>query len=73
MGKVGCLRIVCGPGLVELHRGSSRLWRFQEMIWGFVSSWVDLLGKQRFAGFDLVDELAPWKFGNFSLDMPLCF
>jgi hypothetical protein len=29
------------------------------MIWDLTSSWVDLLGKQRFAAFDLVDELAP--------------
>jgi len=73
LGKVGCSRIVCDPGLVKLHRGSSGLWTFQEMIWDFISSWVDLLEKQRFAGFDLVGELAPWKFGNFSLDMPPCF
>jgi hypothetical protein len=29
------------------------------MIWDLISSWVDLLEKQRFAAFDLVDELAP--------------
>jgi|TARA_B110000285_G_C15131069_1_gene623629 hypothetical protein len=56
---VGCSRIICGPGLVELHRGSSRPLTFQAMIWDSISSWVDLLEKQRFVAFDLVDELAP--------------
>ena len=59
LDKVGCSRIVCGLGLVKLHKGSSRPSTFQVMIWDLISSWVDLLGKQRFAESDLVDELAP--------------
>jgi len=32
---------------------------FQAMIWDLISSWVDLLEKQRLFASDLVDELAP--------------